>query len=313
MIEPLRVETDLAARVSVDIRRDPLSGRTVVVAPNRARRPGVGGARIEDETPEELDACPFCEGREDRTPPETLALGRRDGATVDSPGWQLRVVPNLYPAFERQEVVIHSPQHVRSFADLSDVEVRLVAEAWSLRAVAAKEGGFPYVHALVNEGRLAGASLAHSHSQLVWMREAPPAVVAEAEAEGAISDVLRQAHRQRDAELHVDVVQDVVAVCPPASRVPYEVLITNGYLRVADAFSSEDLPNALLVLRNVVRRLRAVEGPVPWNAWLHTGRGWHIELVPRLTIFAGIELGAGIYVNTLAPEDAAAALRAAGQ
>jgi hypothetical protein len=66
------------------------------------------------------------------------------------------------------------------------------------------------------------------------------------------------------------------------------------------------LAPALLLLRDVVRRLRAVEGPVPWNAWLHPG---HIELVPRLTTLAGLELGAGIWVSTVAPEDAAEALR----
>jgi len=56
----------------------------------------------------------------------------------------------------------------------------------------------------------------------------------------------------------------------------------------------------------VVAGLRAVEGPLPWNAWLH---GDHLELVPRLNVLAGVELGAGIYVNTVAPEDAAAAVR----
>ena len=69
------------------------------------------------------------------------------------------MVPNLYPAFERQEVVIHSPEHIRSFAELDDEQVALVAQAW-------EERDAPF--ALINEGRLAGASLPHSHSQLVW-------------------------------------------------------------------------------------------------------------------------------------------------
>jgi hypothetical protein len=91
-------------------------------------------------------------GREDQTPPETLRIGDP---------WQVRVVPNLYPAFERQEVVIHTPEHVRSFADLSDAQVALVAEAWQQRIETALDEGFEYVHALINEGRLAGASLPH--------------------------------------------------------------------------------------------------------------------------------------------------------
>jgi UDPglucose--hexose-1-phosphate uridylyltransferase len=260
-----------------------------VIAPGRARRPGVGVPAIEPATEAELESCPFCEGREDRTPPETLALPAREPA--DSPGWTVRVVPNLYPAFERQEVVIHSPRHVRSFAELEDAEVELVAEAWRLRI----HNGGSYVHALINEGKAAGASLAHSHSQLVWMREPPPLVVAEDEEklEAAIA-----------AGAEIEGGNAVVAVCPAASRVPYESLI-------APSEAGADIADGLLVLRGVIRRLRAVEGAVPWNAWVHSNRRWHIELVPRLTVFAGIELGAGIYVNTLAPEDAARALRGA--
>ena len=88
--------------------------------------------QVEPETPEELESCPFCEGREDRTPPEVLALPA-DGRAPDTPGWRVRVVPNLYPAFARQEVVIHSPRHVRTFADLTDDEIDLVAEVWRAR------------------------------------------------------------------------------------------------------------------------------------------------------------------------------------
>ena len=137
----------------------------VVIAPRRGARPGPSAG------------CPFCEGHESETPPESLALGREGGAP-DTPGWQLRVVPNLYPALERQEVVIHAPRHVESLADLSPEELRRIAEAWSLRATAAHDDGFAYLHAFVNEGAAAGASRPHSHSQLAWLREPPPAVLA---------------------------------------------------------------------------------------------------------------------------------------
>ena len=133
---------------------------------------------MEPATQDEIESCPFCEGREDRTPPETYAAGPPD-RLADTPRWTARVVPNLYPALERQEVVIHSPRHVRSFAELHDDEVAAVAQAWHLRRVAAREEGFAYLHLVLNEGKAAGASLAHSHSQLVWFREQPPAVVEE--------------------------------------------------------------------------------------------------------------------------------------
>jgi UDPglucose--hexose-1-phosphate uridylyltransferase len=201
-------------------------------------------------------------------------------------------VPNLYPAFERQEVVVHSPRHVRTFAELTDAEVAAVAEAWQSRRVTARLDGFPYVHALINEGRVAGSSLPHSHSQLVWLRETPPAVTAE--RTDAVPELLAEG-RLRIAEL-----DGLAAVAHRAGRLPYETLIGG------EPF---DLSAALRLLRDVVRRLRALEGPVPWNAWLHDGGRRHLELVPRLAVQAGIELGAGIAVNTVAPEDAAAALR----
>ena len=203
-----------------------------------------------------------------------------------------RVVPNLYPAFERQEVVSHSPRHIRSFADAADEEVPLVAEAWQRRRADEPNG---YLFALINEGRLAGASLAHSHSQLVWMDGVPPA--------------MRQ-EQPRVVGHAVFETADALVAAPAASRVPYELRIEPAR-RDDDPFRSDALAGVLRALREAVRRLRAIEGNVPWNAWLHAGGDWHLELFPRLTVLAGIELGAGIYVNTLPPEEAAAALQSA--
>src|SRR5919197_5744529 len=106
-----------------DLRCDPLSARWSAIAPARARRPGAA-APVEDAPV----ACPFCAGHEDQTPPETLRLG--DGPT----GWDVRVVPNLYPPLERQEVVVHGPEHVRSIGELRDSTLHLVAEYWQRRA-----------------------------------------------------------------------------------------------------------------------------------------------------------------------------------
>lgn len=257
-----------------------------MIAPGRAKRPGAGWPLVEAPTVEELDSCPFCRGREDRTPPETLALGDP---------WRVRVVPNLYPAFERQEVVVHSPEHVRTIAELGDEQLGFVARAWRRRREAVPAG---YVHALINEGRAAGGSLAHSHSQLVWLREPPPAVTGEAGLALEGEPVVER--------------NGIVAVVPRAGRVPYEALIAPARPE-PDAWSSDRLADGLRVLAEVVRRLHAIGGgAVPLNAWLHTGNGWHIEVLPRLTVLAGIELGAGIYVNTVVPENAARELREAG-
>jgi UDPglucose--hexose-1-phosphate uridylyltransferase len=209
------------------------------------------------------------------TPPETLVL-------PEEGDWRVRVVPNLYPALERQEVVVHSRRHVRSLAELEDGEPELVAEAWQRRA-AAHAG---YVHALVNEGREAGSSLPHSHSQLVWLPEPPPA----------------HARPRIEAFFAGD---GLVAGCPWASRLPYETVIAPAEPDPA-GIQSTRLGAAVRLLTEIVQRLHAVEGPVPLNAWLeHDERDWRIVLLPRLTILAGLELGAGIFVNTLPPEEAA--------
>jgi UDPglucose--hexose-1-phosphate uridylyltransferase len=251
-----------------------------VFASGRGGRPGAWLPPPSEATAEELERCPFDAGREDQTPPEMLRIGDP---------WRVRVVPNLYPAFERQEVVIHSPEHIRSLADLPEAQIELIAEAWRQRIEAALEEGFTYVHALVNEGRLAGASLAHSHSQLVWLREDPPAVAAESPSglEQLTLDDLRVLEHG-----------GAVAVVHGAGAAPYESLVVGG-----------TLADRLGALRQLVARLRELEGPFAWNAWLHAREPKHMHFVPRLTALAGIELGAGLYVNVLPPEVAVERLR----
>ncbi|MBW8741084.1 MAG: hypothetical protein JF623_00325, partial [Acidobacteria bacterium] len=196
-------------------------------------------------------------------------------------------VPNLYPALERQEVVVQAREHLRSVAELDDDQLELVAEAWQRRRAAEPNG---YLHALVNEGREAGASLPHTHSQLVWLPRTPPP---EPPREG---DTIEE----RDS---------LVAWAPRVARVAYEAAIAPADGE-AGAFRSKRLGAALRLLAELVRRLHAVEGPAPLNAWLHDDeRGWRIVLFPRLSILASLELGAGVYINTLPPDEAARRLR----
>jgi UDPglucose--hexose-1-phosphate uridylyltransferase len=197
----------------------------------------------------------------------------------------VRVVPNLYPALERQEVVVHSRRHIRSLAELEGDEPELVAEAWRRRAAA----GPGYVQALVNEGREAGSSLPHSHSQLAWLPEPPP-TRGRPRLEQFLSD------------------GGLVAGCPWASRLPYETVIAPER-EDGSGLQTALLGAAVRLLAQIVRRLHDVEGPVPLNAWLeHDATDWRLVLLPRLTILAGLELGAGIFVNTLPPDEAAARL-----
>jgi UDPglucose--hexose-1-phosphate uridylyltransferase len=307
-----------------------VSGRWVVIAPARARRPGADRPRA-DEEKDQAAGCPFCEGRESATPPETFALGP-PGRPADAPGWRVRIVPNKFPAcgpwsdegnrtglfarraaLGRQEVVIHSPRHVRTLADLSGRELERVAEAWQARAGAAREQGFAYVQALVNEGREAGASLQHSHSQLVWLEGEPPLVAQERKVQAKEGGCVLCRVLAEELEQRIRIVAErdgLVLLCPFAGRQPYELLIAPRDCET-DPFASAALGAALTLAAEGLRRLRVAEGAVPVNIWLHASGHWHFEVLPRLAILAGLELGAGYFVNTLAPESAAGVLREA--
>jgi UDPglucose--hexose-1-phosphate uridylyltransferase len=300
-----------------------------VIAPARAHRPGVERDAGRPD-PADVAGCPFCEGRESATPPETFAIGP-PGRPADAPGWRVRVVPNKFPAFGpwsnegnrttglfarraalgRQEVVIHSPRHVRTLADLSVRELEQVAEAWQARATAAREQGFPYMQALVNEGRLAGASLQHTHSQLVWLPDEPPLVAQERRSQEDQGGCVLCRVLAGEVEQRIRIVAErdgLILLCPFAGRQPYELLVAPRECE-SDPFSSSRLGPALALVAEGLRRLRVAEGSVPVNMWLHAWGHWHLEVLPRLTILAGLELGAGYFVNTLAPESAAGVLR----
>jgi len=277
-----------------------------VVAPGRSRRPGAQGrtTRIADAA-----TCPFCEGHEDMTPPEVQAFGRPEGAAPDSPGWTVRVVPNKFPAIPGQEVVIHGPAHVLSFAELPAGVLETTAEAWRARRAAHADAAWTAV--AVNEGPAAGASLDHSHSQIVPVPEIPPLVQAQAEA---LSDecALCWALGVEDART-VRHAGGLRTIAPGWSRFAYELWIA------PDAHAAEPGWEELATaLADAVRRLRAVVGTdLAWNCVVYAAPAgldrwhWHAEVWPRLTVPAAAELGAGLWINIVDPDVAATELRAA--
>ncbi len=211
-------------------------------------------------------------------------------------------MPNKFPAFEHQEVVVHAPEHVRSIADLGAAELELVAEAWQARASAARADGFASVFAGINEGRAAGSSLPHSHSQLAGFREQPVSQ----EDPCKLCDYV--AWERLDQERIVAERDGLVLLCPYAGRAPYECLVA-PLEHEPDGFGSPLLGAALDLAAEALRRLRSAEGPRPANLWLRQDGHWCLEIVPRLTVFASLELATGHFVNPLPPEDAAASLR----
>ena len=330
-----------------EIRIDPVSGLRVIVAAERAGRPGAWFS-VGPRPPVDPDTDPFREGHEDRTPPEVYAL-RPGTGPADSPGWQVRVVPNLYPALEPgqadigdplqtgrgdpdlfavraasgvHEVVINGPEPVSSMHDLGPGGLARAMDVWRKRM--RTHTGSAYVHVIVNEGQQAGASLPHTHTQIYGLPFVPAAVARERErftayrdrtqGRNLLADVLQEEVRRRDRLVAVDT--EAVAICPFASRGPFHVQILP---RAPRARFEDDGPLGAALLHDVLGRLKAVLGALPpFNMWIRTAPPgsavfcWRIDLVPRLAQQAGLELGAGVELCAFAPERGAELLRAAG-
>jgi UDPglucose--hexose-1-phosphate uridylyltransferase len=232
--------------------------------------------------------------------------------------WDVRVVPNLYPALVPpdgvNEVVVHAPDHVTAFAELSPARVEQVCEAWAERARAYGSAGFAHVVCAVNDGPGSGASLDHSHSQLTALALAAPLVATRLERFEAGCPVCAELGARDGAGRTVSQRDGVRVYAPWASATPYQ-LRAAPLAHAADALAA---PRALAVaLHEIATVYERALGEVPWNAWLHTrplrgndhGLHWHVEAVPRLTVLASMELGAGLPICPVDPDAAAHALR----
>ena len=322
-----------------EVRVDPLTGLKSIVTPERATRPG-GGLSAEPCPPIDPETDPFLEGHEDRTPPEVYAV-RANGSRPDTPGWSVRVVPNLYPALDpdseapapfakrdlftatpargSHEVVINAPQPVHSLAELDVDQVRLAVDVWRDRMRAHAEEA-AYVHVIVNERREAGASLPHTHAQIYALPFVPAQIARERERFGAyatrtmggnlLGDLVQEEVRRRERIVAVD--DEAVLMAPYASRLPFQLLLAPR--RPQPRFEDDGVGAGLLhdALNRLARRFGS---PPPLNAWVRTAPpgadhfGWRIDIIPRLGHLAGLEMGAGVNLNIVSPEQAAAELR----
>lgn len=338
-----------------ELRRDPIVGRAVIIAPERAARPLEFVERPKAERPAN---CPFCAGSECETPDELAAL-RAPATKPNEPGWRVRVVPNKYPALEPlgsdvsngkagrrepdvvdvgltargvHEVIIESPRHLVGTGSLSVEELTDVLQVYRERLrVHRADRRLRYVQIFKNVGEAAGASIEHLHSQLMGLEFVPPAIVdelkgcAEFHAETgrcAFCDLIERELAAGDRVVAAN--DDFVALCPYASRFPYEVWV----LPRAHAHRFEEADDSLLadasrtlhgVLRGIEKLLAASGlGSVGYNYVLHSSPfdstepdyyHWHIEVLPRAVKQAGFEWSTGVHINPVAPEDAAAVLR----
>ena len=320
------------------LRIDPITGRRVYVAEDRAGRPSdyaatVGSVESASETPPTFKGnCPFCAGNEDYTPVATATLADADGH------WQVRVVPNKYPAVELaqpldgacgvHEVIIESPEHLLDVTNLGPE--RMVDLVRVYRDRLRHWAGDPRLrHGLVfkNSGCDAGASLEHIHSQLM----AVPYILPNVEVELAAAADYHATHgrcifcdlAQREVVARQRVVaqsDQFLAICAVAPRQPYETwIVPQRHGSRFDQLADADLEPLARILLDTLQRLQRAEPACPYNLLLHTAPfddhaasyHWHWEIVPRLTHDAGLEWGGGVAICPLSPENAARRLRAA--
>ena len=312
--------------VTPELRHDALTGRLVLLATGREARPVTFSSQSADRDVGDPSTCPFCPGHERETPPEVARTGV---GAPDSPGWRVRVVPNLYPiaggpdagasATGAHEVAVLSPDHDRSLGELADDQAVEVLTVLRDRARAHSEDGRAHVQVLVNQGRAAGASIAHPHAQVVALDFVPPAVsVATERFAAAGSDLVLDDLSDANARSQCVVSgPEVAAWCPTGSASPFEMRISalNASGRFDEASDGQVLGVAI-VLRDVLAAMGTALGNVPYNVVVHTAHTavrasfhWWVEVRPRVSVVAGFELGTGVLVNTVAPEVAAARLR----
>lgn len=329
-----------------ELRKDPVTGRWVIIATDRAKRPT---DFVRDKV--EIRAtgfCPFCYGNESKTPPEIMAY-RADGSARNAPGWSLRVVPNKFPALgiegslSRQgegiydkmngigahEVIIETPDHHLTLANLPPQQIENVFWAFRDRIIdLKKDRRFRYILIFKNHGEAAGASLEHTHSQLIALPVVPKRVWEE--VEGAkeyytfkerciFCDMIRQ-----EVESGVRLIADnegFAALAPFAPRFPFEIVIIPKVHQSAFEESLKyEFDQLALILKDMLQRLdRVLEMPA-YNFIIHTSPvpetsndyyHWHMEIMPKLTKVAGFEWGTGFYINPTPPEESAKFLREA--
>lgn len=330
-----------------ELRKDPVTDRWVIIATERARRPG-------DFTRESLPEtssgrfCPFCPGHESKTPPEVHS--HREGSARNQPGWSLRVIPNKFPVLEIEgeleregeglfdrmqgigahEVVIETSDHALSITDLSDAAIERVLWAFRDRVLdLKKDRRLRYVLIFKNQGEAAGATLEHTHSQLIALPVVPKRVQEEIESAEhyfrlkercVFCDLIRQ--EVKAGTRVVSETDHFVVLAPYASRFPFETWILprkhKSHFEEADA---AQLKNLAWVLKSTLKKQDKVLERPPYNLIVHTGPlqeasnsfyHWHIEIIPKLTRVAGFEWGTGFYINPTPPEEAALFLREAG-
>ena len=327
-----------------DLRKDPIVGRWVIIAKTRAKRPQAFADGAVVRRPGGF--CPFCEGNEQHTPHE-IAAYRQPGTHRDKPGWRVRVVPNKFPALEIEgdlnkrgegmydmmrgvgahEVIIESPRHLTSATQLTNEHLREVLWIYRDRLMdLQRDRRLVYGMIFKNVGAAAGASLEHSHSQLIVTPIVPINVAEEIEGSQAF-------YRYRGRCVFCDMLEQeltferrivfdspgFVAFCPFAARFPFETwVVPTTHASHYESLSRAGSEELARVLKRVLEKIETALDRPAYNYIVHTAPfdtqalghyHWHIEIIPRVTKTAGFEWGTGFYINPVPPEEAATFMR----
>ncbi|MCQ4574202.1 MAG: galactose-1-phosphate uridylyltransferase [Candidatus Brocadiales bacterium] len=329
-----------------ELRKEPVSGRWVIIATERALRPT--DFKASSHSIKAGGFCPFCSGNEDKTPPEIMAY-REKGTEPNSRGWRVRVVPNKFPALVIEgsldkrgdgiydvmngigahEVIVECPQHEISLTALEPAHVQEILWTYRDRLVDLKKDK-RYVYGMLfkNVGAAAGASLEHTHTQLIVTPIVPQIVAAE--MEGSLTF-----YKYRGRCLFCDMIaqesagkvrvlmegEHFITFAPFASRFPFELwILPRNHSSHFENIQKSEVEELAVTLRSALCSLESILEDPPYNFIVHTSPfdqpelehyHWHIEVIPRLTRMAGFEWGTGFYINPVPPESAVEDLRKA--
>jgi len=331
-----------------ELRKDPIIGRWVIISTDRGKRPS---DFIVPPPPPKGGLCPFCGGNESMTPPEIISYKNGEQDNDNNSQWSIRVVPNKYPALKVEgnldragegvydkmngigahEVIIESPRHDATLATLPIKHFEEVLWAYRDRIIDLKQDiRLRYLVIFKNHGEAAGASLEHTHSQLIALPIVPKTVAEE--LDGSLEyynykercifcDIIRQEIAQ--GSRIVTENQDYVAISPYAPKSPFEVWILPKFHESNFENSQKHhYENLSIIFSNILKRMNKVLSSPPYNFILHTAPikngtsalphyHWHFEIMPKLTKMAGFEWGSGFYINPTPPEESAKFMREA--
>ncbi len=326
-----------------ELRKDPIVGRWVIIATDRAKRPV---QHQHESLSNGKENCPFCAGNEHYTPGEIIAYRDRNTAR-NQPGWRVRVVPNKFPALQIEgdlqkrgdgiydkmngtgahEVIIECPQHEDTLANLTEENIREVLWVYHDRLVdLKKDPRLVYGMVFKNVGMAAGASIEHTHSQLIVTPIVPISVCEEMTGAQEFYNYRGRCifcdmiHQELATEARIVLeTANFISFAPYASRFPFETwILPKNHASHYENIQKNEVDELGTVLKTILQKLEiGLEKPA-YNYIIHTSPfdtralphyHWHMEIIPRLTRVAGFEWGTGFYINPIPPEQAAAFLR----